>query len=460
MSFHSAKNDREKVDAWLGASRGLVDIIIGTRSSVFLPMKDLGIIVVDEEHDLSFKQMDKFRYSARDMALYRAKLEKVPVVLASATPSLETLKNAQEDKYTVLKLSKRATGASLPTFQAVDLRGKELYEGLSKELLEATRSELSKGNQVLIFLNRRGYAPSMICKVCGWVSNCERCDALMTVHKNPLKLHCHHCEAQKSYPNKCPSCNSNDFLTYGFGTERIEEFLQNHFPDVATLRIDSDSTRKKETLNEYFHEVRKGKPMILLGTQLLAKGHHFPDVTLVGIIDADSGLFSADFRGSERVAQLMTQVSGRAGRDKKPGRVILQSYCPDHPQIEEIITGSYNGFAKKLLEERKASKIPPFTFQAKIFAESPKSLVSRDFILNLLNKTKIDEKIRANVRIVGPLPSIMEKKSGVYRWELSIFSKNRSNLHKYLDTMQSRLYDPKLSKQVRWSIDVDPLSSI
>ena len=460
MSFHSAKNDREKVDAWLGASRGLVDIIIGTRSSVFLPMKNLGIIVVDEEHDLSFKQMDKFRYSARDMALYRAKLEKVPVVLASATPSLETLKNAEEDKYKVLKLSKRATGASLPSFQAVDLRGKELFEGLSKELLEATKTELAQGNQVLIFLNRRGYAPSMICKVCGWISNCERCDALMTVHKNPLKLHCHHCEAQKPYPNKCQSCDSNDFLTYGFGTEKIEEFLQNYFPNIKTLRIDSDSTRKKETLNEYFSEIREGKPMILLGTQLLAKGHHFPDVTLVGIIDADSGLFSADFRGSERVAQLMTQVSGRAGRDKKPGRVILQSYCPDHPQIEEIITGSYDKFAKKLLGERKSLKIPPFSFQAKIFAESPKSLISRDFILNLLNQSKIDEKIRMNVRVIGPLPSVMEKKSGVYRWELSIFSKSRSNLHKYLDVMQSRLYDPKLSKQVRWSIDVDPLSSI
>lgn len=460
MSFHSAKNDREKVDAWLGASRGLVDIIIGTRSSVFLPMKNLGIIIVDEEHDLSFKQMDKFRYSARDMALYRAKLEKVPVVLASATPSLETLKNAEEDKYKVLKLSKRATGASLPTFQAVDLRGKELNEGLSKELLEATHLELSKGNQVLIFLNRRGYAPSMICKVCGWISNCDRCDALMTVHKNPFKLHCHHCEAQKTYPNKCQSCDSNDFLTYGFGTERIEEFLQGHFPEAMTLRIDSDSTRKKETLNEYFNEIRKGKPMILLGTQLLAKGHHFPDVTLVGIIDADSGLFSADFRGSERVAQLMTQVSGRAGRDKKPGRVILQSYCPDHPQIEEIITGSYEGFAKKLLEERKSSKIPPFTFQAKIFAESPKSLVSRDFILNLLNRANVDEKVKANVRLVGPLPSVMEKKSGVYRWELSVFSASRSNLHKFLDVMQSRLYDAKASKQVRWAIDVDPLSSI
>ena len=460
MSFHSAKNDREKVDAWLGASRGLVDIIIGTRSSVFLPMKNLGIIVVDEEHDLSFKQMDKFRYSARDMALYRAKLEKIPVVLASATASLETLKNAQEGKYKVLKLSQRATGASLPTFQPVDLRGKELNEGLSNELLEATQSELSKGNQVLIFLNRRGYAPSMICKVCGWISNCERCDALMTVHKNPLKLHCHHCEAQKAYPNKCPSCDSNDFLTYGFGTERLEEFLHNRFPGVTTLRIDSDSTKKKETLNEYFHEIRKGNPLILLGTQLLAKGHHFPEVTLVGIVDADSGLFSADFRGSERVAQLLTQVSGRAGRDKKPGRVILQSYCPDHPQIEELVTGSYEKFTKKLLEERKASKIPPFSYQAKIFAESPKSLTSRDFILNLLNKSKIDEKLKSNLRIIGPLPSIMEKKSGVFRWELSIFSTNRSNLHKFLDVMQSRLYHPKLSKSVRWSIDVDPLSSL
>ena len=460
MSFHSAKNDREKVDAWLGASRGLVDIIIGTRSSVFLPMKNLGIIVIDEEHDLSFKQMDKFRYSARDMALYRAKLEKVPVVLASATPSLETLKNTEERKYQLLKLNKRATGASLPTFHAVDLRGKELNEGLSNELLEATKSELSNGNQVLIFLNRRGYAPSLICKVCGWISNCDRCDALMTVHKSPSKLQCHHCEAQKNYPTKCSSCGENEFLTYGFGTERLEEFMKSNFPDVPTMRIDSDSTRKRESLSDYLDEIKKGKPMILLGTQLLAKGHHFPNVTLVGIVDADSGLFSADFRGSERVAQMMTQVSGRAGREKKPGRVILQSYCTDHPQIEEIISGSYEKFAKKLLEERKSAKIPPYSFQAKIFAESPKGLVSRDFILSLLNGQNIDRKLRDDIRLVGPLPSIMEKKSGVYRWELSIFSKNRSTLHKFLDVMQSKLYDVKTSKKVRWAIDVDPLSSI
>ncbi len=460
MSFHSAKNDREKVDAWLGASRGLVDIIIGTRSSVFLPMKNLGIIVIDEEHDLSFKQTDKFRYSARDMALYRAKLEKVPVVLASATPSLETLKNTEEGKYQLLKLNKRATGASLPTFHAVDLRGKELNEGLSNELLEATKSELSNGNQVLIFLNRRGYAPSLICKVCGWVSNCDRCDALMTVHKSPSKLQCHHCEAHKNYPIKCPSCGENEFLTYGFGTERLEEFMKSNFPDVPTMRIDSDSTRKRESLSDYLDEIKKGKPMILLGTQLLAKGHHFPNVTLVGIVDADSGLFSADFRGSERVAQMMTQVSGRAGREKKPGRVILQSYCTDHPQIEEIISGSYEKFAKKLLEERKSAKIPPYSFQAKIFAESPKGLVSRDFILSLLNGQNIDRELRDDLRLVGPLPSIMEKKSGVYRWELSVFSKNRFSLHKFLDVMQSKLYDVKTSKKVRWAIDVDPLSSI
>ena len=459
MSFHSAKNDREKVDAWLGASKGLIDVIIGTRSSVFLPMKDLGIIVVDEEHDLSFKQMDKFRYSARDMALYRAKLEKVPVVLASATPSLETLKNVDEGKYELLKLSQRATGAKLPSFSAIDLRGKVLNEGISSDLIELTESELTQGNQVLIFLNRRGYASSLICKTCGWISNCDRCDALMTVHKNPLKLHCHHCESQKNYPEQCVSCGSDDFLTYGYGTERIEEFLRKSFPEYKILRIDSDSTRKKDSMDNYLHEIKKGEPMILLGTQLLAKGHHFPNVTLVGILDADSGLFSADFRGSERVAQLMTQVSGRAGRDKKPGRVVLQSYCPDHPQIEEIISGSYEKFAKKLLEDRQTSKVPPFAFQAKLYAESPKSLVSRDFIRGLLKKTPLSENLRKDIRMVGPLPALMEKKSGVYRWELSIFSKSRSNLHKSLDILQSKLYDPKTTKQVRWSIDVDPLSS-
>ena len=460
LSFHSAKNDREKVDAWLGASKGLIDIIIGTRSSVFMPMKDIGIIVIDEEHDLSYKQVDRFRYSARDIALYRAKIEKIPVVLASATPSLETLNNSLEKKFEILNLTKRATGASLPKYLPIDLRGKELKEGFSDELLKSSEEELEKGNQVLIFLNRRGYAPSLICKTCGWLSNCDRCDALMTIHKRPPKLQCHHCESQKNEPKVCPSCQSNDFLSYGYGTERVEEFLNERFSKFRVLRIDSDSTRKKESMNEYLDLINSGKPMVLLGTQLLAKGHHFPNVTLVGILDADSGLFSADFRGSERVAQLMTQVAGRAGRDKKPGKVILQSYCPDHPQIEELIKGSYESFAKNLLVERKLANSPPFAFQAKIQAESANSYISRDFIQTLINNLKKSKAYPQDIRVIGPLPAIMEKKSGVYRWELNILSNSRSSLHKFLDLAQASLYNPKTSKKVRWSIDVDPLSSI
>ena len=460
LSFHSEKNEREKLDAWLGASKGLVDIIIGTRSSVFMPMKNLGLIVVDEEHDLSFKQVDRFRYSARDIALYRAKIKKIPIVLASATPSLESLNNSLIKKYKVLNLTKRATGAKLPKYIPIDLRGKELNEGLSDELVDLTEQELERGNQVLIFLNRRGYAPSLICRSCGWASNCERCDAHMTVHTGPLRLHCHHCDAQKEKPKSCPSCSANDFQSYGYGTARVEEFLKKRFSNFPVLRIDSDTTKKKDSLNFYLGSIKEGKPTILLGTQLLAKGHHFPEVTLVGILDADSGLFSADFRGSERVAQLMTQVAGRAGREKKPGKVILQSYCPEHPQIEELITGTYKTFALNLLEERKASKTPPFSFQAKIQAESPNSYISRDFIIALLANIKNNRPFPKDLRVVGPLPSIMEKKSGVFRWEVNVFSASRKSLHEFLDLSQAFLYRPSTSKKVRWSLDIDPVSSM
>jgi len=460
LSFHSAKTEREKLDAWLGASRGLVDIIIGTRSSVFIPMRNLGLIVVDEEHDLSFKQVERFKYSARDIALYRAKLEKVPIVLASATPSLETLNNSLIDKYKILNLTKRATGAKLPKSSLIDLRGKELQDGLSSELINSIEEQLESGNQALIFLNRRGYAPSMICKSCGWVSNCERCDAHMTLHKRPARLQCHHCDSQRQKPSNCPSCESDKFESYGYGTERVEEFLKKRFKKYPVLRIDSDSTRRKDSLSQYLNTIKEGKPMILLGTQLLAKGHHFPDVTLVGIIDADSGLFSADFRGSERVAQLMTQVAGRAGRDKKPGKVLLQTYCPEHPQIEELISGSYETFAKNLLIERKSAKSPPFSFQAKIHAESPNSYVSRDFIINLLETASKIKKLPKDLRVVGPLPAVMEKKSGVYRWEINVFSGSRKSLHEFLDLTQTILYLPSSSKKVRWSVDVDPISLI
>ena len=459
-SFHSAKNERERLDVWLGAQKGLYDIVIGTRSSVFIPMKKLGMIIVDEEHDVSFKQSDRFRYSARDVALYRAKLYKVPVLLASATPSAESMQNALKGKYKLLNLKERATGADLPTFFPLDLKGKLLKEGFSDELLEAVKVELKKKNQVLIFLNRRGYASSLICKSCGWVSCCDRCDAHMTVHSNPSQLHCHHCENKKQLPSACPSCLDREFESFGLGTERVESYLRKKFKNYPVLRIDSDTTRQKESFKNYLEIIAEGDPLILIGTQMLAKGHHFPNVTLVGILDSDSGLFSADFRGSERVAQLITQVSGRAGREKKPGKVVLQTYCSEHPQMEELLKGNYGTFIEKIIEERASANVPPFSYQVKLQAESFNGLISKDFLNSCLEHINNSKLITKDIRLVGPLPSLMEKKSGMFRWEINLFSNSRKPLHKLIDNLQTFLYQSKQTRQVRWSIDVDPISTI
>jgi len=458
-SFHSAKNERERLDVWLGAQRGLYDVVIGTRSSVFIPMKNLGMIVVDEEHDTSFKQAERFKYSARDIALYRAKLNNIPCLLASATPSAESMLNALNHKYQLLSLKHRATGADLPTYVPIDLRGKDLKEGFSEGLLNEIKIELNKNNQVLIFLNRRGYAYSLICKSCGWISTCSRCDAHMTVHSNPPQLRCHHCENKKPLNKVCPSCSHNEFESYGIGTERVEKYLIKKFKNYPVFRIDSDSTRQKDSFKSYLKKIEKGDPLILVGTQMLAKGHHFPDVTLVGILDADSGLFSADFRGSERVAQLITQVSGRAGREKKPGKVILQTYCHEHPQMEELLKGDYESFIKNIIKERASTKSPPFSFQIKLHAESFNGLQSRDFLIACLDYLRNAQLLPEETKTIGPLPSLMEKKSGVFRWELSFFSSSRKSLHNLADHLQSFLYLPKQNRKVRWSIDVDPIST-
>ena len=456
VSIHSAKNENEKIEAWLGAKRGDYQIIIGTRSSAFTPFKDLGLIVIDEEHDPSYKQSDRFRYSARDLSIYRAKLNKIPTILASATPSLESLRNVSLGFYDEIVLKERATGAKLPSFSPVDLRGKELNHGFSQELVDEIEEELSQENQVLIFINRRGYASSLICKECGWISTCQRCDAHMTLHLNPPLMQCHHCGKQDQPPKKCPSCFSDEFEKFGLGTERVEEFLRQKFNGHSVIRIDSDSTRRKDSFEDYINLIRKGSPAILVGTQMLAKGHHFPDVTLVGILDADFGLFSADFRGSERMAQLITQVSGRAGREKKPGKVVIQTYCPDHPQMEKLIFGSYYEFSDYLLEIREESKSPPFSYLAKVHSESVNSNISRNFLAALLNDIKLDKELR----VIGPVPSLMEKKSGIYRWEVSFLSEKRSLLHKSLDLIQNKLKLNKKASKVRWSIEVDPTSSL
>ena len=460
ISFHSAKNERERLDAWLSAKKGMVDVVIGTRSSIFLPMKNLGMIVVDEEHDQSFKQFDRFRYSARDLALYRAKVSNIPLILASATPSLESLNNAITGKYFHLKITKRPAGAKIPKFIPVDLRGKVLNEGFSDNLLASIREELDKKNQVLIFLNRRGYASSLICKFCGWVSNCERCDAHLTVHNKPPKLLCHHCGAFKIIPDKCPSCSGAKFESHGLGTERLESFLTKQFSPFTIIRIDSDSTKKKDSISGYLEIIKKGKPVILLGTQMLAKGHHFPCVTLVGIVNADFGLFSADSRGSEKMAQIITQVAGRAGRGKKPGKVIIQTYCPDHPHIERLTNGSYEDFALELLKERKLIQSPPFSYQARIQSESVKSVFSRDFLIDIWKKTEERNLLFPNIKKIGPLPSLMEKKSGLFRWEINLYSQRRKSLHQALDILQFFLNRNSSKRRVRWSIDVDPHSTI
>ena len=459
-SFHSAKNEKERLDIWLSMKKGLLDVVIGTRSSVFLPMNNLGIIVVDEEHDLSFKQMDRFRYSARELALYRAKINKIPIILASATPSLESLKNALANKYSHLRLTKRPGTAKLPQFFPIDLRGRKTIDGLSNELINCIGDELKDNNQVLIFLNRRGYASSLVCKFCGWVSNCQRCDAHMTVHRNPSKLHCHHCEASQSIPTTCPSCLGKKFESLGLGTERIESFLQKQFKSYPVIRIDSDSTRAKDSFLGYLKTIKTGEPAILLGTQMIAKGHHFPEVTLVGIVDADSGIFSADFRGSEKVAQIITQVAGRAGRGKKPGRVIIQTYCPEHPHIERLINGNYETFAKDLLKERMAAESPPYSYQARIQAESIRSSVSRSFLVEIWKLAESRQSSAVKVRKIGPLPSFMEKKQGVFRWEINLFSDSRNNLHKTLNSLNYYLQESPFRNKVRWTIDVDPYSTL
>ena len=456
VSFNSSKNENEKLEAWLGAQRGYYDVVIGTRSAAFIPFKDLGLIVVDEEHDTSYKQTDRFRYSARDLSVYRAKLHKIPIILASATPSLESLRNVTLGSYEEINLKQRATGANLPTFLPLDLRGKEVKAGFSEELVGAIEEELAKENQVLIFINRRGFASSLICKDCGWISSCTRCDAHMTLHLQPPLIQCHHCGKNSKPPEECPSCSSKDFDKFGVGTEKVEEFLRKKFPNESIIRIDSDSTKRKGSFVDYINLIKQGSPAILVGTQMLAKGHHFPDVTLVGILDADSGLFSADFRGSERVAQLITQVSGRAGREKKPGRVIIQTYCPDHPQMERLLYGNYEEFSDYLLQIRKESNSPPYAYLAKIQSESVNSNSSKKFLTSLLSKTSLS----SDLRVIGPLPSIMEKKSGIYRWEISLLSDTRSSLHKNLDLIQQELKLVNKTSKARWSIEVDPSSNL
>ncbi|MEH6451857.1 MAG: primosomal protein N' [Psychromonas sp.] len=460
---HSGLNSREQLDTWLHAKQGSGAIIIGTRSSIFSEFKNLGLIIIDEEHDASFKQQDGFRYHARDFAIKRASVEQIPILLGSATPSLETLNNALLGKYKHLHLTHRAGNAKPPSNSLINLAGLQLKSGLSPQLIELMQQHLAKNNQVILFLNRRGYAPVLMCHECGWLVKCQRCDAFYTYHKSANYLHCHHCTATLPIPQQCNDCGSTQLIATGVGTEQLEETLHSLFPNHPTVRIDRDNTRKKESFNQYLKDINSGKYKILLGTQMLAKGHHFPDVTLVALIDVDGALFCNDYRASERLAQLFTQVAGRAGRAEKKGQVVLQTHHPEHDLLQDLINNGYVEFSRNALKERKMAHLPPATFQALLRAESDNATLAESF-LTLCKQTleQIGEhnKTKQRLLILGPIPASMERRAGKYRFQLLLQSEQRVLITQTLQQALSTFDSLPEGRKVRWSIDVDPIDFV
>ena len=453
--MHSGLNDEERLQAWLHTQAGSADVIIGTRSAVFSPLLRPGVIVIDEEHDLSFKQQDGFRYSARDLAVKRARDLDIPIILGSATPSLETLYNAQQGRYETLLLPERAGNAKPPTISLLDVRSQKMEHGVSAQLLHKMKEHLARDSQVLLFLNRRGFAPVLMCHECGWHALCPRCDAHMTLHQSNSQLRCHHCGTEQYKPHACPKCKSEDLLQMGFGTERIEHALKELFPQNEVIRIDRDSTRRKGSMEKLLNEINNGKRQILIGTQMLAKGHHFPNVTLVGMLNADHGLYSSDFRASERMGQLILQVAGRAGREEKEGEVLIQTHHADHPLFKPLLKHDYPGFAKTLIEERQQTELPPFTHLALIRAEAVEQQNPMTFLEQA--RQQLEAAIQDDIIIMGPFPALMERRAGRYRAQLLIQANSRSQLQRLFNSTIQLIEELQTAKKVRWSIDIDPM---
>jgi primosomal protein N' (replication factor Y) len=454
--MHSALNDSERLCAWQTARTGDAAVVIGTRSAVFTPMPRLALVVIDEEHDSSFKQQDGFRYHARDVAIKRARLENIPVLLGSATPALESLYNAEQGRYRLVSLPDRAGGAAPPRVILHDLKRLKLNEGLSPPLVEALRERLARKEQSLLFLNRRGFAPVLMCHDCGWLAPCQRCDAHLTLHRRSRKLRCHHCGAEAPMPEKCPNCQGGNLHGIGEGTERIETVLARLFPTARIERIDRDSTRRKGALEEKLRRVHAGEADILVGTQMLAKGHDFPDLTLVGVLNADQGLYSADFRSEEKLVQQLVQVAGRAGRAEKPGEVLIQTFHPDNPAFAALMHHDYREFARYALAERAAAQYPPFAHLALLRAESPKPDAALGF-LRRAHRHAADIGVPDTVHLMDPVASPMERRAGRYRAQLLVQASERRALHEFLHRWLAQLEGEKSGRQVRWSLDVDPV---
>jgi primosomal protein N' (replication factor Y) len=451
--LHSDLADGERTRTWLAAARGEVCVVLGTRSAIFAPLPQAGLIIVDEEHDASYKQQDGLRYHARDLALVRARALGIPVVLGSATPSLETLANAESGRYRKLRLSMRPGVAREPKFAVIDLRGKPVRDGLSPELVVAVRQCLARGEQALLFRNRRGYAPVLTCRSCGWHAACERCDKPLTWHRGDARLRCHHCGKDQPVPAQCPQCQQPTLAPQGLGTERMEEAVAKLFPGATVVRIDRETTRRKDALDDLLNLLGPTQPGILVGTQMLAKGHDLPNLTLVGLIGVDEGLFSVDFRASERLCQLIVQVAGRAGRAHKPGTVLLQTYHPEHPLLRELLRHGYAHVARGLLEERKLAALPPYAHLALLRAEAKQPTATDDFLAAAAALAAVP----SGVTLLGPMPAPMPRRAGMHRGQLLLSAAERKHLHAFLPTWLTRVRETQQARRVRWSVDVDPI---
>jgi len=456
--LHSNLTDDQRLQTWLKSAKNKLQVIIGTRSAVFTPFADLGLIIVDEEHDSSYKQQEGLRYSARDLATKRAHTWQIPVVLGSATPSLESLHNVNAGRYQRLLLPHRAGGASMPSYHVIDMRGQNQSDGLSVPLEHVMRRHLEANGQILVFLNRRGFAPTLLCAACGWQAQCPDCDAKLTLHRTPAQLVCHHCSLRFNVPKHCEGCGQTSLMPIGMGTQRTEARLQQLFPDTPVLRVDRDATRSNTALEKVFSRINQGDPCIMVGTQMLAKGHHFPNVTLVAIQNADAGFLSPDFRAPERTAQLIVQVAGRAGRAQRPGEVWIQSYQPENPNLVRLIEAGYPGFAELELAARTRAGFPPSRPMAMLRSES----ANAEEALALLHE--LNTQLRAlpaaaqatQMLVLGPVPAPLARLANRSRFQLMLIAPDRKLLHRALDQLRI----PKLPRDLRWSIDVDPYDSL
>ena len=448
--LHSMRTNVQRFDTWCRVANGEYRLVLGTRSAIFTPFKDLGLIVVDEEHDNSYKQSDSLRYSARDAAIVRARDLNIPVILGSATLSLETVENIKRKKYAMYKLPSRPGIAKLPKFQLIDIRGQILQGGMCHTLIEVMRRHLDEKGQVLVLINRRGYAPSLVCHDCGQRARCQDCDVLLTLHEYPRReLQCHHCDRRYTPPRSCPDCAGDKFVSVGAATQRVVETLEDAFPEVPVRRIDRDVINTNRKLEQTFEDMQSTERCILVGTQMLAKGHHLPNVTLVAVLKADAGFFSSDFRAAERTAQLIVQVAGRAGRAEREGEVWIQTYDPDHPHLESLATSGYAGFVKTELILRKDAKLPPYSHLALLRAEGSNADDVSSFLQHLLREIH-----SPGTEKLGPAPAAIPRLNNRWRCQAALVDFDRKRLHAALSSIAKTAV---ARTRIRWSIDVDPL---